>query len=115
MHILALVLVGTNDEINDTIRGSLRATESAFGLVLTGVQGIISFVIDTYQGLFLCFFQLIVRGGLALMIEATSSVCLLFFFLLFGFFTAPYDGSSLDQEIPCIRRTRHSRRRTNQH
>lgn len=44
---------------------------------LTIVEAIIEFVIDIYRSTFLCFLELIIRGGLALLIGAVQEVCFL--------------------------------------
>lgn len=41
---------------------------------MTIVESIIEFVIDIYKSTFLCFVQLVVRGGLALLIGAVQEV-----------------------------------------
>lgn len=41
---------------------------------LTALQGIIEFVIDMYRSIFLCFLELVVRGGLSIIIGALTEV-----------------------------------------
>lgn len=41
---------------------------------LTATEAIIEFAIDMYRSTFLCFLELVIRGGLAIIIEAVSSV-----------------------------------------
>ncbi len=38
------------------------------------MEAVINFVVDTYRSTFLCFLELVVRGGLSLIIGATQEV-----------------------------------------
>ena len=50
---------------------------------LTTMEAIINFIIGMYRSTFLCFLELVVKGGLAIMIAAVQVVCYLFLFLSF--------------------------------
>ena len=47
------------------------------------MEAIINFIIGMYRSTFLCFLELVVKGGLAIMIAAVQVVCYLFLFLSF--------------------------------
>ena len=66
--------LATNDQIIDTVNGSMEAARVALILSLTIMEAVINFVVDTYRSTFLCFLELIVRGGLSLIIGATQEV-----------------------------------------
>ena len=57
--------VGTNKQIAAAVNGTMNAARATLVLSLTIVEGIINFVIDIYRSTFLCFVELVVRGGLA--------------------------------------------------
>ncbi len=56
--------------VNDTIDGARQALI----LALTVMEVIINFIVDTYRSTFLCFLELVVRGGLSLLIGAVQEV-----------------------------------------
>jgi len=65
----------TNRQFADAVNGSLEAARLAMVLSLTVMEAIINFIIDTYRSTFLCFLELVVRGGLSTLIGAVDEVC----------------------------------------
>jgi hypothetical protein len=68
--------LATNNQIIDAVNGSMDAARDALILSLTIMEAVINFAVDTYRSTFLCFLELVVRGGLSLIIGATQEVCL---------------------------------------
>lgn len=66
--------LATNDQIVDAVNASMNAAREALILSLTIMEAIINFIVDTYRSTFLCFLELVVRGGLSLIIGATQEV-----------------------------------------
>ncbi|KDQ12047.1 hypothetical protein BOTBODRAFT_57109 [Botryobasidium botryosum FD-172 SS1] len=65
---------GTNRQIIDTVNGTMDVTRKMLIFLLTIVETIIEFVVDTYRSTFLCFLELVVRGGLAIIIGAVQEI-----------------------------------------
>jgi hypothetical protein len=68
--------IATNEQFADAINGSMDAAQSALVLSLTVMEAIIDFIIDTFRSTLLCFVELVVRGGLAILISAVQEVFL---------------------------------------
>lgn len=66
--------LATNDQIIDGVNASMDAARDALILSLTIMEAIMNFIVDTYRSTFLCFLQLVVGGGLSLLISATQEV-----------------------------------------
>ncbi|KAG1752838.1 hypothetical protein EDB19DRAFT_1670083 [Suillus lakei] len=66
--------IASNQLIADTINGSMNDARAALILSLTVMEAIINFLIDIYRSTFLCFLELIVGGGLALLIAAVQEI-----------------------------------------
>lgn len=66
--------LATNDQMIDAVNASMDAAREALILSLTIMEAVINFVVDTYRSTFLCFLELVVRGGLSLIIGATQEV-----------------------------------------
>jgi len=66
--------IATNDQITDAVNASMNGAREALVLALTVMEAIINFLVDIYRSTFLCFLELIVRGGLSLIIGATQEV-----------------------------------------
>ena len=73
--------VATNDQIADAVNGTMNAARATLVLSLTIMEAIINFVVDIYRSTFLCFLELVVQGGLAVLIAAVQEVRSLFNFL----------------------------------
>lgn len=70
--------LATNKQFADAVNGSMQAARAALVLSLTAMEGVINFIVDLYRSTLLCFLELIVRGGLALLIGAVQEVCNVF-------------------------------------
>ncbi|KAI0072507.1 hypothetical protein K474DRAFT_1604961 [Panus rudis PR-1116 ss-1] len=64
--------VASNQQITDAVNGSLNAARATLVLALTIMEAIINFIIDIYRSTFLCFLELVVRGGLSIIIGAVQ-------------------------------------------
>ena len=64
----------TNQQITDAVNGTMNAARATMVLALTVMEAIINFIIDTYRSTFLCFLELVVRGGLSILIGAVDEV-----------------------------------------
>ena len=67
--------VATNQQFADAANGTMNAAREALVLSLTVMEAIINFIVDIYRSTFLCFLELVVRGGLAILIDAVQEVC----------------------------------------
>ncbi|KAF6761239.1 plasma membrane fusion protein PRM1 [Ephemerocybe angulata] len=66
--------LATNEQFADAVNASLRGARLALTLSLTAMEAIINFIIDLYRSVFLCFLELIVRGGLAILSGAVTEI-----------------------------------------
>ncbi|KIK09980.1 hypothetical protein K443DRAFT_671297 [Laccaria amethystina LaAM-08-1] len=66
--------LATNEQFVDAVNGSLGAARVALVLSLTAMEAIINFIIDTYRSTFFCFLELVVTGGLAILISAVQEI-----------------------------------------
>lgn len=66
--------VATNARITDAVNDTMNGARAALVLSLTVMEAIINFIVDTYRSTFLCFLELVVRGGLSLLIGAVQEV-----------------------------------------
>ncbi|OBZ70679.1 Plasma membrane fusion protein PRM1 [Grifola frondosa] len=64
----------TNAQLTDAVNGTMNAARATMVLALTVMEAIINFIIDTYRSTFLCFLELVVRGGLDLLIGAVQEL-----------------------------------------
>ncbi|KAI0052306.1 hypothetical protein FA95DRAFT_1569389 [Auriscalpium vulgare] len=64
----------TNEQIADAVNGTMNAARATLVLALTIMEAIINFIVDIYRSTFLCFVELVVRGGLSLIIGATQEI-----------------------------------------
>jgi hypothetical protein len=64
----------TNRQFADAVNDSMDGARAALVLSLTVMEAIINFIVDTYRSTFLCFVELVVRGGLAILISAVQEV-----------------------------------------
>lgn len=58
----------------EAVEVSVRGVGKALILALTVIEALISFLVDTYQATYLCCFQFVIFGGLALLIGAVEEV-----------------------------------------
>ena len=66
--------LATNKQFADAVNGSMDGARAALVMALTVMEAIINFIIDTYRSTFLCFLELVVRGGLSIVIAAVQEV-----------------------------------------
>ncbi|KAF9478798.1 hypothetical protein BDN70DRAFT_993907 [Pholiota conissans] len=70
-HFMALA---TNKQYADAVNASLNAARATLVLALTIMETVINFIVDLYRSTFLCFLELVVRGGLAILIGAVQEI-----------------------------------------
>lgn len=75
--------LATNKQFADAVNGSMDGARAALVMALTVMEAIINFIIDLYRSTFLCFLELVVRGVLAIVIDAVQAVCNLLLVSLF--------------------------------
>ena len=66
--------IATNDQIVDAVNSTMNGARDALILALTIMETVINFFVDIYRSTFLCFLELVVGGGLSLIIGATQEV-----------------------------------------
>ncbi|KIJ18568.1 hypothetical protein PAXINDRAFT_167161 [Paxillus involutus ATCC 200175] len=66
--------IATNQQFAEAINGTMNAARAALILALTVMEAIINFLIDIYRSTFLCFLELVVVGGLDLLISAVQEI-----------------------------------------
>jgi hypothetical protein len=66
--------IATNEQIADAVNASMDGARDALILALTVMEAIMNFIVDTYRSTFFCFLELVVGGGLSLIIGATQEV-----------------------------------------
>ncbi|THH04494.1 hypothetical protein EW145_g5481 [Phellinidium pouzarii] len=66
--------IGTNKQIASAVNDSMNAARAALVLALTILEAVINFAIDIYRSTFFCFLELVVRGGLSVLIEAVQDI-----------------------------------------
>ncbi|KAF8973047.1 hypothetical protein BDZ97DRAFT_1936005 [Flammula alnicola] len=66
--------LATNKQYADAVNASMNAARAALVLALTVMEAIINFIVDLYRSTFLCFLELVIRGGLAILIGAVQEI-----------------------------------------
>ncbi|KAJ7065196.1 hypothetical protein C8F01DRAFT_733724 [Mycena amicta] len=66
--------LATNERIASAVNDSMNAARAALVLALTIMEVVINFIVDTYRSTFLCFLELVIRGGLAILIGAVQEL-----------------------------------------
>ncbi|KZP22041.1 hypothetical protein FIBSPDRAFT_859893, partial [Athelia psychrophila] len=66
--------VATNQQIADAANATMNGAREALILALTIMEVIINFIVDIYRSTFLCFLELVVRGGLGILIGFVSEI-----------------------------------------
>ncbi|KAG2015437.1 Plasma membrane fusion protein PRM1 [Coprinopsis cinerea AmutBmut pab1-1] len=66
--------IATNQQVADAVNATLRGARAALILTLTVMEAIINFIIDLYRSIFLCFLELVVRGGIAILVGAVEEI-----------------------------------------
>ena len=89
--------IGTNKTLAASVNLMMSAARGTLVLSLTIVESIINFVIDIYRSTFLCFVELVVRGGLSILIGAVEEVS---FSIHVPSRTMKFTWNFLDQRVP---------------
>ncbi|KAF8196767.1 hypothetical protein K438DRAFT_743018 [Mycena galopus ATCC 62051] len=66
--------IATNEQFATAVNDSMEAAREALILALTIMEAIINFIVDTYRSTFLCFLELVIQGGLAILIGAVQAL-----------------------------------------
>ncbi|KAH9995661.1 hypothetical protein BJV74DRAFT_976241 [Russula compacta] len=66
--------LATNEQIVDAVNASMDGAREALILSLTIMEAVINFIVDIYRSTFFCFLELVVGGGLSLIIGATQEI-----------------------------------------
>ncbi|KAJ7497694.1 hypothetical protein FB451DRAFT_1550504 [Mycena latifolia] len=66
--------LATNDQVAKAVNDSMNAAREALVLALTMMEAIINFIVDIYRSTFLCFLELVIRGGLAILVAAVQEL-----------------------------------------
>ncbi|KDN52862.1 hypothetical protein K437DRAFT_243012 [Tilletiaria anomala UBC 951] len=61
-----------NERTQKVVEGTVEATGKVLMLAITAVDAVLVYIVDTYRSLFLCVIELLVRGSLALVMEAVD-------------------------------------------
>jgi hypothetical protein len=66
--------IATNKQFVDAVNGSINGAREVLTLSLTAMEAVINFIVDIYRSSFLCLLELVVRSGLAILIQAVQGV-----------------------------------------
>ncbi|KAJ7035621.1 hypothetical protein C8F04DRAFT_1037318 [Mycena alexandri] len=66
--------IATNEQVTKAVNDSMNAAREALTLALTIMETVINFIVDIYRSTFLCFLELVIRGGLAILIGAVQEL-----------------------------------------
>ncbi|KAF5351990.1 hypothetical protein D9756_007622 [Leucocoprinus leucothites] len=69
-----LMAIATNEQFVDAVNGTLNGARFVLTTSLTIMEAIVNFVIDLYRSTLLCFLELVVRGGLSILIGAVQEL-----------------------------------------
>ncbi|KAJ7922629.1 hypothetical protein B0H13DRAFT_1865646 [Mycena leptocephala] len=64
--------ISLNRSYSMAVKDSLNVAQAALDLSITVIEAVIDFFVDTYRSTFLCFLELIVQAGLAVLTEAVA-------------------------------------------
>ena len=70
-HFLA---AATNAQLAQSVTATVHGAAHVFDLSITAIEKILTYIVDSYRSLFLCFMELLVRGSLAVLIEAVQLI-----------------------------------------
>ncbi|KAJ6607542.1 hypothetical protein B0H10DRAFT_1956157 [Mycena sp. CBHHK59/15] len=68
------IAISLNKSYSTAINDSLNAAQAALDLSITVVEAVIDFFVDTYRSTFLCFLELVVQAGLAVLAAAVAEI-----------------------------------------
>ncbi|KAJ6521935.1 hypothetical protein DFH09DRAFT_1286992 [Mycena vulgaris] len=66
--------IATNEQFANAVNDSMNAARATLILALTIMETVINFIVDLYRSTFLCFLELVIRGGLAILIGAVQEL-----------------------------------------
>ncbi|KAJ7646929.1 plasma membrane fusion protein PRM1 [Roridomyces roridus] len=66
--------IATNEQFAAAVNDSMNAARATLILALTVMEAIINFIVDTYRSTFLCFLELVIQGGLAILAGAVQEL-----------------------------------------
>ncbi|KAK7031416.1 plasma membrane fusion protein PRM1 [Favolaschia claudopus] len=66
--------IATNEQFANAVNDTMNAARATLTLALTIMEVVINFLIDIYRSTFLCFLELVIRGGLAILIGAVQEL-----------------------------------------
>jgi hypothetical protein len=66
--------IASNEQFVDAVNGTLDGARFVLTTSLTIMEAVINFVIDLYRSTLLCFLELVVQGGLSVLIGAVQEV-----------------------------------------
>lgn len=69
------IAIKTNEQMLRTSQAMILAVGAGLMDIITIINVVVEFMIDTYRGLLLCTIELAVRGTLEVVIEAVRTVC----------------------------------------
>jgi len=69
-----LLAIATNKQFADAVNGTLDGARFVLTTSLTVMEAVVNFLIDLYRSTLLCFLELVVRGGLSILIGAVQEV-----------------------------------------
>ncbi|SPO26797.1 related to PRM1 - Pheromone-regulated multispanning membrane protein [Ustilago trichophora] len=64
----------TNVQLAESVNATVHGAARVFELSITAIEKILTYIVDSYRSLFLCFMELLVRGSLAVVIEAVQLI-----------------------------------------
>ncbi|KAG8795929.1 plasma membrane fusion protein prm1, partial [Serendipita sp. 398] len=65
---------GVNEQITDGVRATMEGVRIGLTLSLIATEALIEFCIDLYRSTFLCLLELVIRGGLSVLIASVSEI-----------------------------------------
>ncbi|KAJ7626413.1 hypothetical protein DFH06DRAFT_739804 [Mycena polygramma] len=66
--------IATNEQFAKAVNDLMDAARETLVLALTIMEAIINFIVDIYRSTFLCFLELVIRGGLAILVGAVQEL-----------------------------------------
>jgi hypothetical protein len=69
------IAISVNRGYSIAVNDSLQAAQAALDFSLTVLEAIVDFFVDTYRSTFLCFLELVIQAGLAVLASAAAEVC----------------------------------------
>ncbi|KAJ6581181.1 hypothetical protein B0H19DRAFT_1114092 [Mycena capillaripes] len=91
--------IASNEQFAKAVNDSMNAAREALILALTIMEAIINFIVDIYRSTFLCFLELVIRGGLAILIGAVQELNIVVQAAASGIRTAIQDSVSAANSV----------------